>query len=245
MNVEYHKFYSNFLSQDMELKVYGHSGKPVLVFPCHGGRFYEWEDFKMFDVLYPFTENGQYIFFTVDSIDGEPWSNENYDIPYRAYKHQLYENYLINEVVPFIKNKTQKNKILATGMSMGGYHASSIALRYPEIFDQLICLSGVLKLNIYIGDYYDENVEKFSPIHFVRTLINDEHLNKLRQNRLIFCTGQGQWEEETIEDYKEINFYLFEKRIPAWIDFWGFDVSHDWPWWKIQLPYYLNILLNL
>ena len=34
MHTEYHKEYSRHLGRDMEFKVYGHSGKPVLVFPC-------------------------------------------------------------------------------------------------------------------------------------------------------------------------------------------------------------------
>ena len=33
------------------------------------------------------------------------------------------------------------------------------------------------------------------------------------------------------------------KDIPAWIDFWGKDVNHDWDWWQIQLPYFLNHIL--
>ncbi|MDD6726958.1 MAG: esterase, partial [Lactimicrobium massiliense] len=32
------------------------------------------------------------------------------------------------------------------------------------------------------------------------------------------------------------------KNIPAWVDFWGADVAHDWPWWRRQLPYYLNFV---
>ena len=31
MNVEYHKFYSSHLGREMEYKVYGHGGKPVLL----------------------------------------------------------------------------------------------------------------------------------------------------------------------------------------------------------------------
>ncbi len=23
-----------------------------------------------------------------------------------------------------------------------------------------------------------------------------------------------------------------EKGIQAWVDFWGHDVNHDWPWWR-------------
>ncbi|MRR32500.1 transposase, partial [bacterium] len=47
MNIEYHKLWSPALGQEMEFKVYGHAGKPTLVFPAQGGRFYEFEDFGM------------------------------------------------------------------------------------------------------------------------------------------------------------------------------------------------------
>ena len=46
MNVEYHKWWSQNLGQDMELKVYGHTGKAVVVFSTSGGRFYQYEDFQ-------------------------------------------------------------------------------------------------------------------------------------------------------------------------------------------------------
>ena len=32
--------------------------------------------------------------------------------------------------------------------------------------------------------------------------------------------------------------------VPAWVDLWGEDVAHDWPWWLIQFPYYVNKLLE-
>ncbi len=33
-----------------------------------------------------------------------------------------------------------------------------------------------------------------------------------------------------------------EKSIPAWVDFWGYDVNHDWPWWYKQMNYFLQRL---
>jgi esterase/lipase superfamily enzyme len=33
---------------------------------------------------------------------------------------------------------------------------------------------------------------------------------------------------------------LESKGVPAWVDLWGHDVAHDWPWWRRQLPYYLG-----
>ncbi len=31
---------------------------------------------------------------------------------------------------------------------------------------------------------------------------------------------------------------LEEKQIPVWVDFWGYDVNHDWPWWRKQIAYF-------
>ena len=51
----------------MPFKSYGHSGKPVIVFPSSGGRFYEYEDFKMIEAVKDFINDGKFIFYTVDS----------------------------------------------------------------------------------------------------------------------------------------------------------------------------------
>ena len=40
MNIDYQRWYSPNLNQDMEIKIYGHAGKPMLVFPAQGGRFF-------------------------------------------------------------------------------------------------------------------------------------------------------------------------------------------------------------
>ena len=32
--------------------------------------------------------------------------------------------------------------------------------------------------------------------------------------------------------------------VPANIDLWGYDVVHDWPWWRIQFPYFVEKILN-
>ena len=34
------------------------------------------------------------------------------------------------------------------------------------------------------------------------------------------------------------------KGIHAWVDFWGYDVDHDWCWWKKQLRYFLPYVLG-
>ena len=44
MQIRYYKEYSRYLDRFMEFKVYGHAGRPIIIFPCQSGRFYDWED---------------------------------------------------------------------------------------------------------------------------------------------------------------------------------------------------------
>ena len=88
MYTEYHKEYSRRLGRDMEFKVYGHSGKPVLVFPCQNGRFYDWEGFGMLDTLSDYLDRGKLQLFTVDTIDAETVSAKD-GSPYdRVRRHE-------------------------------------------------------------------------------------------------------------------------------------------------------------
>ena len=59
MEIRYFKHYSSRLDRDMEFKVYGHAGKPVLLIPCEGGRFYDYEDFDMIDHWAQWFEEGR------------------------------------------------------------------------------------------------------------------------------------------------------------------------------------------
>jgi len=55
--------------------------------------------------------------------------------------------------------------------------------------------------------------------------------DQYRQRTIIACVGQGAWEDEALEDTRCLDELLRAKSIPAWIDYWGVDVNHDWPWW--------------
>lgn len=76
METQYFNFYSSALGKDMECKVYGHAGRPVLFIPCQDGRFFDFENFKMTDVWSPWIESGQVMVFSIDTIDSETWSDK-------------------------------------------------------------------------------------------------------------------------------------------------------------------------
>ena len=88
MRIEYHKHYSGHLGRDMEFKVYGHGGKPVLFIPCQSGRFFDFENFKMLDHWARFIEEGRCTVYAVDSIDDMAWAAMGADNRWRIENHE-------------------------------------------------------------------------------------------------------------------------------------------------------------
>ena len=242
MNIEYHKYWSRNLNRDMEFKLYGHAGKPILVFPTKGGTFHEYEDFGMVEVCRPFIDEGRIRLFAVDSVDHESWLNEGIPLPERPKRHNQYDKYIVEEIVPYIRERCGNGGMTTHGCSYGAYHCVNIFFRHPDIFDTTIALSGPFHARYCIGDYMDDNVYYNSPIAFLPNLNDPWYLERFRRGRIVICVGQGYWEDVFLADTRELQRILEEKQIPAWIDIWGHDVAHDWPWWKKMMPYYLNEL---
>jgi esterase/lipase superfamily enzyme len=88
----------------------------------------------------------------------------------------------------------------------------------------------------------DDNVYFNSPIHYLPNLNDPWYLDQYRASEIIICCGQGAWEDDMLADSREIKQVLDAKAVPNWVDIWGYDVNHDWPWWKKMLPYYLDHL---
>jgi len=244
MNIEYHKWYSQHLDRMMELKLYGHSGKPFIIFPTQGGRFFQAEDEGIMNAVKGFIEEGRINMIAVDSIDNESWSNmiiHPYD---RGLQNIRYEKYILHEVVPFIRHRfgMVDAKIGCTGFSMGGYHAANFLFKHPDWFDVVIAISGFYNLQMFVGDYVDDQVYFNSPNLFLKNIEDTEILNQLRNSKIVICSGQGAWEEEMLEETLTLKTILEQKGIPAWVDIWGKDVNHDWPWWRKMLPYFIEKL---
>jgi esterase/lipase superfamily enzyme len=241
MHVEYHKWWSPNIGRDMEVKVYGHGGQPVLVFPAQGGRFFDFEDFGMVDACRDLVGSGRVRFVTVDSIDNESWANFDAHPADRGRRHEDYDRYIVAEVVPFIHHHAGSDgSIISTGVSMGGYHAGNFFFRHPWAFAGFVSLSGIFRLRLFVGDYVDDYVYFNSPLVNLPNLQDPDYLDQYRHGRIIVCAGQGAWEDEMLADAQALKTILDAKAIPNWTDIWGHDVDHDWPWWRRQLPYYLS-----
>jgi esterase/lipase superfamily enzyme len=236
MNREYHKWYSSRLGRDMELLVFGHSGLPVLGFPTSGGRFYQFEDCGLIDAMWGRIEAGQLQFFCVDSVDIESWYNRGVPPRWRIARHVQYEDYLIHEVVPLVRLKNRNPHFVALGCSFGGYHATNIALRHPDIFTSLLSMSGAFYVSNFLDGYYDQDCYFHLPTHYLPNLTDPWYLDRYRRNNYIFGTG---WDDRCLSQNQNFDRILSEKGIPHKLYTWETRNSHDWPTWRRMVQEYL------
>jgi len=236
MNREYRKFHSNRLRKEMEILVFGHAGVPVIVFPTSGGRFFEFEDRGMVEALAPKIDEGHLQLFCVDSVNMESWYNRNAHPRMRIARHMQYEQYILNEVLPFIRERSRDTRPLALGCSFGGYHAANLALRRPEVFSGFISLSGAFDLSAFLDGYYDEDCYYHLPTHFLPNLTDAWYLDRFRQNRFVLATG---WDDHCLKENQHLDRILNQKSIPHRFEVWKAHNSHDWPTWRNMVERYL------
>ncbi len=244
MHFERRSHYSGHLNREMYFNVYGHAGKPVVVFPSSGGSQDEYADFGMIDACRPFIERGLLQFYTPESVDNESWLATDRSAHDMAEMHNNYDRYITEELVPLIRYESSwAGALLATGCSMGGFHTVNFALRHPDVFDISIALSGVYDARFFTGNYHsDESVYFNSPVDYLPNLNDPWFLDQYRQNAFIVCVGQGDWEGPHILATRQLQDIFAAKGIPGWFDYWGYDVPHDWPSWRDQMPYFLGSL---
>jgi esterase/lipase superfamily enzyme len=239
LQIEYHKRFSHHLGREMEFKTYGHAGRPVLIFPTSNGRFYQYEDSGGIGALADRIEGGAVRVWTVDGIDGESFFSKSHDLQGRIGRHEAYFRYLREELLPEILHVGGRKPILS-GCSMGAFHASNFLFRFPDWVAGVVALSGVYSTRHFFGPALDGQIYFNSPVDYLPGLPDGGTLDLIRSRRLFFCCGQGAWEEPMAEDLHRLEAVLRDKAVPAWVDFWGQDVSHDWPWWHRQIAYFFD-----
>ena len=233
---------SSALGHDMECWLYGHAGQPVVAFPSQAGRVWDFEGFGMVEGCKSLLEAGRLQLICVDGVDWQSWTNDSAPPADRARRHVDYDRYLAEELVPFARARTGREMLWATGCSMGAFHAANVFFRHPDLFDGVIGISGLYQPRLFVGDYVDDNVYFNSPLYYLPNLDDPWYLERYRRSRIVFGVGQGAWEEDCLADTRQLQAILEAKGIPAWFDYWGHDVDHDWPWWRRMLPYFLERL---
>ena len=227
MEIRYEKHWSGYLGREMEFKIYGSCGKPVLFIPCQAGRFWDFESFHMIDHWARWIEEGKCMVYAIDTIDNEAWAAKGADNRWRIENHEKWYNYVVNEMVPTIR------------------HISGMANRRPDLLDSCFAISGLYDNKEFFGSYCDELVYANCPCLYLQNMPDDHYYKGIynSQKSLIVC-GQGAWEEPLLESTRWLDTVCAQKGIHTRFEYWGYDVNHDWPWWYKMVETYLPWFLD-
>jgi esterase/lipase superfamily enzyme len=236
MHREYHKWYSHRLGRDMELLVFGHAGLPVIVFPTSGGRFYEFEDRQMIAALSRRIDGGHLQVYCVDSVDMESWYNKSVPPRWRIARHVQFEDYVMSEVVPLIRLNNHDWHLVSLGCSFGGFHATNIALRHPDVFTGLLTMSGAFNMRNFLNGYHDQDVYFNQPFDYLPNLHDPWYFEHYNRNTYILATG---WDDQCLAQNQHLDRVMSAKHIPHKLYTWDSYNAHDWPTWQRMVQEYL------
>lgn len=233
---------SQVMGRRMHLWRYGHWGRPLLVFPSASGMAHEWEAQGMVAVVGDLLAGGRLKLYTTESNVAEAWTRRDGDPAWRIQRHRAFEQYVMHELVPAIRSDCRNADIHigVAGCSLGAFYAANFALKFPEVFDYALCMSGRYEARHFTDGYDSLDVYFNNPLAYVPNLQGAE-LERVRRNtRLALVCGQGPWEEGCIEETHALADALAAKGIPHLRDIWGHDVEHGWGWWRRQARYHLT-----
>ena len=232
-------WYSPALFTEMPVVTYGHYGFALLLVPTAAADYLEYERFQLIDSLEPFIDAGKIKVFSINSINTESWMNNDMEGAHKAIRHNQFNEYVFNEVIPFIKNSTSwDTPVIVSGASFGALHSMNLFLKRPDLFNGVIAMSGVYDLTEYSKGYYDEQVYYNSPIHYISNLNDNWYLDHIRNGKIIIATGSGAYEDPQAN--RRFSEVLWNKGIWHELDIWGEDVTHDWPTWRKMLPHFIE-----
>jgi len=242
MNREYHKWWSKHLQRDMELLVFGHAGAKVLVFPTRKSRFYEYENIGMVKTLQDKIEGGHLQLYCIDSIDNESFYCHWAHPSGRVKRHIAFEDYILNDVLPFMNRKNPHDCIIAHGSSLGAFHAVNIVLRHPQLFKKLVAFSGRYDLTLgvesfhdLLDGFYNDDVYFHTPSHFLPNLECSLHLNALKKIDITLVIGK---EDPFLHNNKQLSSVLHQKGIHHQFLIWD-GRAHSASYWRRMAAIYI------
>jgi esterase/lipase superfamily enzyme len=236
----YHKWYSQYLSRDFEMNVYGEKGLPVIIFPTFNGRFFEHKDNGIIDSIADFIDDGRIKVYCHDNYNYSSWHNYEIHPADRAKSHIAYERMVINDILGFAKYETGYEKFIIAGFEFGAYHSLNFTLRHPEKVSDLLCVSGFYNIKQFIFGYYDDNCYFNNPPDYLPNLSDEWYINHLKQISIKICVTQN---DPLYHENKNISNLLSSKEIPN-----SFDIEKNGKEgvesWKIIFRNFINSLMS-
>ena len=213
--------YSQALGKDMHMMIYGHAGTPFLAFPTQDAMCRQLEEFGMVDQIRDYIEDGRIQLFVVDTVDAESWSLRNGDAARRAERQEQYFRYITDQAVPLLRERNG-GLPFTMGMSMGADHAAITFLRRPDLFSGMLALSGVYDAGYFFGGFMNSVLYGNSPERFLPNMPPDHpYIGLYNRKKIIFCVGQGAWEEDGVRTLRNLQHIFRGKGDPCLVRLLG------------------------
>ena len=240
MNREITSWYSPALNKEMPIATYGHFGFALLMVPTASADYLEYERFQLMESVRSFVEAGKVKIFSINSINNESWMNNSMEPHAKAVRHRQWNDYVFNEVIPFIKTNTSaETPVITCGASFGALHSANLFFKRPDLMNGCIAMSGVYELTEYTHGFFDDDVYFNSPMHYMPNLADHTILQQIRSSHHIhLLSGSGPYEDP--ESARRFAGILYGKGINYELDIWGPEWKHDWYTWQAMLPHYLG-----
>jgi esterase/lipase superfamily enzyme len=169
-------------------------------------------------------------------VDSESFYAKTRHPAERIRRHDQYDHYLANEVVPFARSRARTAGRIATlGASFGAYHAVNFGLRHPDLCDKVVGFSGRYDIHSFLDGYWDEVCYFHCPTANVPNM-NDTWTGRLNTMDICIVTGET---DNILEGSRQMIGILAAKGIRHRGDIWAAPYGHDWPWWKTQIRSYV------
>ena len=240
MRREVHRWYSNRLGREMSVIVDGHWGPPMIMFPTSGGDEGEYERQGLIGAIGEAIDAGRVKAFCVNTNHGDSFANNGAHPLHRSWMQRMYDEYILYEVIPFIRDHCRSSDIAVwtMGASLGAYHAANTLLKHPDIVKRCFALSGVYDMKRFMSGAYDDNFYFNNPVDYMANASDSWTLSHLASCDIHLATGSGPWEQSG--DSYRLSGILASRGIRHHLDDWGGMGGHDWPYWRHQMTEYLR-----
>jgi len=224
----------------MGVAVFGHWGPPLLAFPTSHGDEWELQRQGLLEAIADFIDAGRLKVFCVGSNNHDSFLNKHAHPFHRSWRQRMFDEYIRDEVVPFVHSHCQSPGIPITtfGASLGAYHAINTLLRYPHLVKRGYGVSGVYDLRRFMDGMYDDNFYFHNPIDYMANMNDGWYLDQLASCEIRLVTGSGPWEDS--RPTYAFSGVLSRKGIRHSVDDWGPKGGHDWPYWKEMIREYVS-----
>jgi len=238
MHISYYEWYSHRVGRNMGVLRYGHWGPPMIYFPTCGGSHGEFDYYRLQDDLWWFIENGKIQIFCVDSTNNSTWYNPWLHPADRVRGYLAYEGYMLEEVIPLVRNLSGNDHIGCTGFSLGGFTSFNMACKYPHIFKFALSCGGVFDTSDFLEGYHDMNVYFNNPVEYLSNLGDNYYHHMYRTNTRLVLMGGA--DDKFVDSTYQMHDILSRRGIPHHYEIWPGPCDHHEYWWKKQFPYILG-----